>query len=318
MLDIYIPKIPDQSFLPQIREFKLYLPIPIQNTVENMIRSFKDVPQYIANINHFLRQINSLRYQKAILSKPYVSENIHGFILNFIDSQKRTISKRVIVPPYNMAHFGTNCYINVCFNILISIAKVFVPFYESVPTDPKFEVVRHIIAEIFYNVSSINIDPGNMEMIIKMLNFNISRLGDANEAFKTLMKELYKILSLSDILYWDSADTFISSEDKKLSFDELVDKYNPKYLIVNAQDYNIITNIPNNMEVKIFHKTPNHKFIIHGCIINMPSHFVSVFQRQNTWVLRNDIDHRCAMPEYQMRTNRFPIALTVFVNEMTV
>lgn len=324
MITIYTPRIPFKNMNNFIQTYIFNSPKVIQNTIQTILTSSNNQIKYIDALNLFLRQIDDENICSKVdpLSKDFIKSNLTKFITNFINVERYSLSESVIIPPYNMFHFGMNCHLNVCFNVLISIAKIFIPYYKTINDTDSVNITSNgllafkcILDEIFNNISPININPNNIHEIIGLLNINANFIGEANETFKTLMKELYKMISLNDILYWDSADTFIQPNDVKLSLDDLIDKYSPKYLIVNAQDYNVMTKINNNKEVKIEHKTIKNRYIIHSCVLSMSGHFTSVFRNPDkTWVIRNDLNHRCDVSLYKMHFNIYPIVIALYVN----
>ncbi len=231
--------------------------------------------------------------------------------------------RNVTIPMYNMLHVGNICHLNTSLNILSSLIGYIYDLKDS--SDP---MVNILVETLISSFSEIDPTPNNIHMLISHLGIDMNQFEEADDTMKMLMKILYKQIGFDRILYWDSIDTFLNKDDKKLSFNQLVDKYKPRVLIVNNQDFCVVTDNDDGLRnVRRDYITEQGlKYTVSSCILHCISHFISVFRRFEEvqynggniivehWIIRDDLMNKFNnTSQYNMKANRFPITVSCYI-----
>ena len=272
------------------REFTAHIPIQYRSLVQNLIRD--PMGDLCPSITKFALYYEAIKSKVPAASAAYISANYYKFLSLFIKDTKTVIKPcSIILPEYNLYHHGNICHLNVCINILSSFYQVINKLFTIDPPSYELKVIRQYLAN---SLSPVDVNPRRILQLIDILNININDFDECEETFKQLMKILYQVIDRETLLYWDTTDTFIEQEDKKLNIHELIDKYHPKYLVVNAQDFNTINDASSNSNITETFSTDNYSYTLMSIAIGLPGHFISAFRHDasRNFVIRDDLKHR--------------------------
>lgn len=301
-----------------------------QPFINEMLRHLQTVPNHLiqhlfAPGSYSIEPISSLSgyiHQNLSSFSPedasFILSNLPRFYSIFLIKYQLQVDKTdIIYPIYNLYHTGANCHINVCINILSSMFHLITHLNSTILPHTSFS---KILLKILCNAHSpVDIEPHLIFDILKHLNIDFTRDGEAAETFKSLYKLISNDIPLSELrktlFYWDTADTFVDRCDKKLLPYQLFAKYNPKYLVLNTQDFNVINDITSNTLTKLEFKLKTGSYELFAFIVNSGgAHFISAFKipGTTTFRIRNDMLPRIYDDEFR-ELSSMQLAVSCFV-----
>lgn len=213
----------------------------------------------------------------------YIYVNMKLLIYELDGTQKilETINNFIIEPIFNLPHLGNICHFNSCMILLSILDKVI---------DITQQPLHNVFSAIYSPIQNFTNDIINS---LNILNININIIDEATETmkkiYKFIMNNNYDIRHL--VFYYDASNDFLKENEKKLTFDELIDYLKPLYLIINIFDFNIIQNIYNEQSNKLI-IINNCKYLLIGIAISLDSHFVSAVIINGKVKIYNDISNR--------------------------
>lgn len=283
---------------------------------------------YIPPITELMIKLNDLQ-NLSLEDKAFIKENTFKLLMLFVKTQKRYLDyekpftcNSIINSLYNYRHFGNICHLNCCLNILSSLSKLLVKYYNSEDiTNLEFKILLH---EILGNLSPIHPNPDNINTLIKILGINSNAMLESAETFKSIMKILYNFVALDEIFYWDCSEPFTPKEHKLLPFVKILSIIQPDILIVNNQDFNVVNEIDDAgrccLEFVCSTENDNIKYVLTSIIVNIGAHFISILRlnphEQNTFgvgALHDDLLNRFDVKQLNFVNNKFPIAIACYV-----
>lgn len=302
----------DQPF---INEMLRHLHMVPNNMIHNLFTPGHYFIEPIASISGFIHQrITTFPQEDA----DYIKANFERFYKLFLsEHQLQLVKTDIIYPIYNLYHTGANCHINVCINVLSSMYYL-LDYLKHVNID-QYSLSKLLFRILCNAHSPVDIEPDLIFSLLKHVNVDYTRDGEAAETFKSLYKLISRDIPLSElrktIFYWDTADTFVDQCDKKLPPYKLFAKYNPKYLVVNTQDFNVINDITSNTLTKLEFQISTGNYELFALIVNSGgAHFISGFRipGTTTFRLRNDVLPRIHEDEFR-ELSTMQLAVSCFV-----
>lgn len=282
----------DESNRHFIEEFKSHIPNEFKHLIDEIIKNpFGDAN--MPAISRFMFFIDIIKSSSNDDDKYYISINLDKFINVFVTKEIRTIKNTTnLIPQFNLFHFGNICHLNVCINILSSLYYLIESLMDIKNIPYELDVLRKYIIN---SLSPIDLNPKLVLELIRVLDIDPADMISVDDTIKKIMRLLYKVIKRNMIFFWDTSDEFIDDpNDTKLKVGDLIDKYNPVYLIVSSQDFNFITNIEHGNIVPIEFNTPNNKYVLTSVVISLPVHFISAFRVNESYkfIVRDDMQHR--------------------------
>lgn len=283
----------DESNRHFITEFKSHIPNRFKHLIDDIIKNpfgSTNIPA----ISRFMYSIDTIKSSSNDSDRYYISANLNTFINIFVIKEVKMIKTTTnLIPQFNLFHLGNICHLNVCINILSSLYYLIESLMNIKNIPPELDILRKYIIN---SLSPIDLNPKLILNLVRILDIDIKDMASVDDTIKKIMRLLYKVIKKNIIFYWDTSDEFIDDpNDAKLKVGDLIDKYNPIYLIVGSQDFNFITNINNGNIVPIEFDTPNNsKYVLTSVVISLPLHFVSAFRVNESYnfIIRDDMKHR--------------------------
>lgn len=244
-----------------------------------------NVPALTFVLTHHDRIINHISNKKDI-------EFIKHFdiISNFLTKEYKNLSFPYHIPRFNLYHIGAICHLNSCISMLSSLTYLIKEmerinsFNNSNVSDSFKKIFRYIIN----SYSRIDLNVEYILDVVSSLNINPNMFGEATETMKKLIQILYKNnISKSVVLFWDSSEEFGSLSDE-------INKYHPRYIIVNSHDMNTIFDIDTDkVKIKEFEVSNKNKYTLISFVLFYINHFVTAFRYDNfTYKINNDLHTR--------------------------
>lgn len=257
------------------------------------------ITNIILNFNNIISMSN-MENRNDIIN----STSLSKFINMFLIKQKQTFKDCLYyIPKYNLYHYGNICHLNSSLLMLSSIPIIMIKINKINNNDLSINVMylRDVMNSSY---SPIDIKPLSLINLIQICNININELLFADHTIKQLYSIIQPYISINDVMFWDCSYSFISKEDDKLTLPQLVDKYEPKYLIVNGQDFIIVTGMNNTNSFSPKYATDEHEYKLISMIIHMGAHYIILFAKDDgEYVIRDDMFGRYENPGYNI--NKF-------------
>ena len=283
----------DPSNMNFIREFMSHIPDKFKLLILNIIKNPFGETGNMPAISTFMLYLNNIRYASNENDIRYVDKNIKKFIDTFVIKEVKDIRPAdVLIPRFNLYHHGNICHLNVCINLLSSMYYLIEPMANFTDIGVEFDLLRKCLLN---SLGPIDLNPKLIINLMQLLKIDPSDLMEADVTFKKIMNILKQKFKTNMIFFWDTTDTFLDDpEDKKLSVGDLIDKYHPKYLVVDTQDFNVILDIEVDTYTPHEFNTSNNKYVLTSMVISMPAHFISAFKVDDTnkFIVRDDLQHR--------------------------
>ena len=282
----------DESNRHFIEEFKSHIPNKFKHLIDEIIKNpFGDAN--IPAISRFMFFIDTIKSSSNDDDKYYISVTLDKFINIFVTKEIQTIKNTTnLIPQFNLFHLGNICHLNVCINILSSLYYLIESLMDIKNIPYELDILRKYIIN---SLSPIDLNPKLVLELIRVLDIDPADMISVDDTIKKIMRLLYKVIKRNMIFFWDTSDEFIDDpNDTKLKVGDLIDKYNPVYLIVSSQDFNFITNIEHGNIVPTEFNTPNNKYVLTSVVISLPVHFISAFRVDESYkfIVRDDMQHR--------------------------
>lgn len=236
-----------------------------------------------------------------------------NMIYSIIEKRIVPISGSYAIGMYNYVHYGNNCYINSCFQMLAGCSRLVNALRIESQNSTNVNLTE------FYNTlsdaySQLPLHAHLPNIIASKLGFDPNYNGFAEDFMKSLLNYLCKISSTADVLYWDMEQLFVPKKLKSKTFIEVINKLNPMYLIVNVSDYNVVCNINSTCIESHVLCTPKSTYICRSIIVNMSDHFLlmTLYDVNKTIVINDDLQPRHVQGETRSFT-RNPQCMACFV-----
>lgn len=303
----------DETKRPIFDEFLSHVPYHYQRMVQELIT--RPYGREMPSVSKFMLKLNAIKSASQPEDKHYIERNLNLFLSLFVEKEIYSLRPEAIrIPQFNLLHYGNICHLNVCLNILSSLFELVFAMNLIKHPSPPFKILRQYITN---GLSPVDLHPNLIFDVMSICKINPVRLEESEETFKKLMHVLYTGLNRKLIFFWDSSDTFVDAEDKSLSMRDVVGKYQPKYLIVNAQDFNIVNEIDSTTTVPLTFATHGMAYNLSSIVISLPSHFISAFKQDDSslFVVRNDLNHRFHDETIDVSEIKHTITLACYVRE---
>ena len=201
------------------------------------------------------------------------------------------------IPPYNLLHIGSVCHFNSCINILCSLThlldKMFVLCFKDGGKDKSFELLTEYCAMAY---SKVDINPKILVKLMMSLGINVSTIGEGCDTMKVIMRCLYKNgITIHDVFFWDCSDEFYKKDDMKMGFGQRLIEVNPRYLLMNVHDFNIVNEVDSYLIPAFNFKAGMLPVSLKSIMVYQPGHYFTAFftSPTNTHVkILNDINRR--------------------------
>ena len=167
-------------------------------------------------------------------------------------------------PTRNRTHISNSCHINAVI-VLLSSLPLFVDNVQE-----KF---------LYDELVNYELSTKHFLHFCRIYNLSYTELMDANDSLKRI---LYKSnVSKNILLYLDCTDDLLNIEDRKLSFSDLIVKYRPLYLLINVQDFQVVTN---NTDIHykfsvLINDTPAVAYSMRGVVLYNDLHYTTLIDK---------------------------------------
>lgn len=199
------------------------------------------------------------------------------------------------IPKYNMYHYGNICHFNTCILMLASMYY----FIEALANvDTKDIKVKTLLSTLLNTYSQIDMNPITQINLIKYTNVNIHNIEPAEETMIKLLNIIEGLIDTDILIHWDFAHSTLKNKaDTDLNVNEIVNKYTPLYLLVNAQDFSVALEVPQNNQFIPLYSSGEHEYKLASVILYHSHHFINVFiNNEGNYIVKDDICHRLATP----------------------
>lgn len=158
------------------------------------------------------------------------------------------IVEHISVPQYNFQHFSSECHMNASLALLSTCSDFMVLLSEWLNASrqritKETNVVNNIFRTLCMPYSSVHPYPLCRVELNDMLKLGGHEFNDASDTVKTIIRNTYTIVGSSvknTLYYYDCTNDLLEAGEETLSFDELVQKYRPTYIIANSCDLTVI------------------------------------------------------------------------------
>lgn len=230
----------------------------------------------------------------SVTNSIYIHRNLNDLLNKFIMKTELHIPcQDYIMPRYNIYHPDNICHLNVCLNVLSSLFHVVHALSHVDSSHGDHQILFDCLINSY---SDIDIKPTMNLTLINHLHISPSSFHEAADTFIRLINMLHELFDESLITYWDTHGSCCKNTfDKSLLCKEYVNKHKPKYLIVNAQDFNVINNVESITKPIVKYYVNDLHYILTSLIISTGNHFISAFRMSNdsdVFLIHDDMKHR--------------------------
>lgn len=285
-----LPRKYSDLFLQTLRDpkgtrYALPLPTLILLQMDDIVRDSTPYQQQ-SSID---RQINPVSFE------PMVTPGmIYKFVNFFVDHEQHVFPQALYyIPKFNLHHYGNICHLNTCLLMLASLFDVMntlVSLGDSLPYE--ITTLKQILLSSY---SPIDMSPKSLMNLIDILKININNIIPAEETMYDLVDILTPFVPKDILINWNYLHTNIQEKElKDASLKEIVDKYAPKYLLVNAQDFSVDNEIQCNHQFILDYFSKDHDYKLASVIVHKSNHFINVFFNGDEVIVKDDLCHRFA------------------------
>ena len=283
-----------ESYVPKknlSRDANIFLNILCSNKLNNIANCLvndycmSNIPALTFVLTNFDRIVNH------ISNKKYVEFVKHlDIVSNFLTKEHKSLTFPYHIPKFNLYHVGAICHLNSCISMLSSLTYL-IKEMENISLFKKFIVsdsFKKIYQYIINSYSRVDLNINYIFEVISSLDINPNIFGEATETMKKLIRILYKNgISKSIVLFWDSSEEFGSLSDE-------INKFHPRYIIINSHDMNTIFDIDTDkVKIKEFEVSNKSKYTLISFVSFYLNHFVTAFKYDNfTYKINNDLHTR--------------------------
>ena len=285
IVDSYVPK---KSLS---RDANIFLNILCSNKLNNIANCLvndycmSNIPALTFVLTNFDRIVNHISNKNDIEFVKHLD-----IVSNFLTKEHKSLTFPYHIPKYNLYHVGAICHLNSCISMLSSLTYL-IKEMENISLFKKFIVsdnFKKIYQYILNAYSRVDLNINYIFEVISSLNIDPNIFGEATETMKKLIRILYKNgISKSVVLFWDSSEEFGSLSDE-------INKFHPRYIIINSHDMNTIFDIDTDkIKIKEFEVSNKNKYTLISFVSFYLNHFVTVFKYDNfTYKINNDLHTR--------------------------
>lgn len=285
IVDSYVPK---KSLS---RDANIFLNILCSNKLNNIANCLvndycmSNIPALTFVLTNFDRIVNHISNKNDIEFVKHLD-----IVSNFLTKEHKSLTFPYHIPKYNLYHVGAICHLNSCISMLSSLTYL-IKEMENISLFKKFIVsdnFKKIYQYILNSYSRVDLNINYIFEVISSLNIDPNIFGEATETMKKLIRILYKNgISKSVVLFWDSSEEFGSLSDE-------INKFHPRYIIINSHDMNTIFDIDTDkVKIKEFEVSNKNKYTLISFVSFYLNHFVTVFKYDNfTYKINNDLHTR--------------------------
>lgn len=285
IVDSYVPK---KSLS---RDANIFLNILCSNKLNNIANSLvndycmSNIPALTFVLTNFERIVNHISNKNDIEFVKHLD-----IVSNFLTKEHKSLTFPYHIPKYNLYHVGAICHLNSCISMLSSLTYL-IKEMENISLFKKFIVsdnFKKIYQYIINSYSRVDLNINYIFEVVSSLDINPNIFDEATETMKKLIRILYKNgISKSVVLFWDSSEEFGSLSDE-------INKFHPRYIIINSHDMNTIFNIDTDkVKIKEFEVSNKNKYTLISFVSFYLNHFVAAFKYDNfTYKINNDLHTR--------------------------
>ena len=285
IVDSYVPK---KSLS---RDANIFLNILCSNKLNNIANCLvndycmSNIPALTFVLTNFDRIVNHISNKNDIEFVKHLD-----IVSNFLTKEHKSLTFPYHIPKYNLYHVGAICHLNSCISMLSSLTYL-IKEMENISLFKKFIVsdnFKKIYQYILNSYSRVDLNINYIFEVISSLDINPNIFGEATETMKKLIRILYKNgISKSIVLFWDSSEEFGSLSDE-------INKFHPRYIIINSHDMNTIFDIDTDkVKIKEFEVSNKSKYTLISFVSFYLNHFVAAFKYDNfTYKINNDLHTR--------------------------
>lgn len=283
-----------ESYVPKknlSRDANIFLNILCSNKLNNIANCLvndycmSNIPALTFVLTNFDRIVNHISNKNDI---EFVRRL--DIVSNFLTKEHKSLTFPYHVPKFNLYHVGAICHLNSCISMLSSLTYL-IKEMENIILFKKFIVsdsFKKIYQYIINSYSRVDLNINYIFEVVSSLDINPNIFGEATETMKKLIRILYKNgISKSVVLFWDSSEEFGSLSDE-------INKFHPRYIIINSHDMNTIFDIDTDkVKIKEFEVSNKNKYTLISFVSFYLNHFVAAFKYDNfTYKINNDLHTR--------------------------
>ena len=222
---------------------------------------------------------------------------ISSFLNMFIQTRNTNLAEALYyIPKFNLYHYGNICHLNTCLLMLASMYHLLKAINE-LPADQVSLELSILNTVLLSSYSPIDMNPTMIYDLVQILQLNPNETMPAEETITQLVNIFEPVIPKSVVLAWDYAHSCLPDPaDKDSNLETLVNKYVPKYLLVNAQDFNVEMQVPQNNQFIPKYGTGQYTYKLASVIIHIGAHFINIFMRGNECIIKDDLYHRYKSP----------------------
>lgn len=224
-------------------------------------------------------------------------EDVVKFVNLFLESKRELIPEVLYhIPNYNLYHYGNICHLNTCLLMLASMHYL-VEAFINLPNDIN-SIVQSLKTVLLNSYSEIDINPSELFHLIAALDIDINQIEPAEETMIKILKLFIDSTPKDLLVHWDFAhSTLPDKADTDLTLDQIVDKYQPLYLLANGQDFNVAKEVQQNNQFIPMYTTGKYVYKLASVIVYHSHHFINVFIDDNgQYIVKDDLCHRFTQP----------------------
>ena len=250
---------------------------------------------YIIFISDEVVEQSNKHHGNTVVNQQMVVRFVDMFITSKVEELPPAL---YYIPKYNLFHYGNICHLNTCLQMLASLWHL-LNAIASIPDDTIPYGLALLNTVLCSSYSQVDHNPCVLKYLIQLLNINISTIIPAEETMTQLIDLFEDKIPKSLILNWNYAHSNLKDKaDTDLNLDAIVTKYMPKYLLVNAQDFNVEKEVTKNTEFVPVYNVNGQNYRLASVIVHVGgAHFINVFFRGNTNVVKDDMTHRYKTPD---------------------
>ena len=283
-----------ESYVPKkslSRDANIFLNILCSNKLNNIAHCLvndycmSNVPALTFVLTNFDRIVNHISNKKDVEFVKHLD-----IVSNFLTKEHKSLTFPYHIPKFNLYHVGAICHLNSCISMLSSLTYL-IKEMENICLFKKFIITdsfKKIYQYILNSYSRVDLNINYIFEVVSSLDINPNIFGEATETMKKLIRILYKNgISKSVVLFWDSSEEFGSLSDE-------INKFHPRYIIINSHDMNTIFDIDTDkVKIKEFEVSNKNKYTLISFVSFYLNHFVTAFKYDNfTYKINNDLHTR--------------------------
>lgn len=239
-----------------------------------------------------------LQSNRAHGNKVVTRQMLSSFLNMFIQTRTETLPEALYyIPKFNLHHFGNICHLNTCLLMLASMYHL-LKAINDLPAESVTLALSILNTVLVSSYSPVDMNPTMVYDLVQILQLNPNETMPAEETICQLVNIFEPVIPKSIVLAWDYAHTCLPDPaDTDSNLETIVNKYSPKYLLVNAQDFNVEMRVPQNDQFIPKYGTTQHTYKLASVIIHIGAHFMNIFMRGNECIIKDDLYHRYRSPD---------------------